>query len=87
MLFLAMYNLLGNALKFAHPGDVVEARAFEDGDAVVIESPTLGRTRNCVVRPKERKTRICTVRQLAEYYASGRFRSAKNPIHWRERRT
>jgi two-component system OmpR family sensor kinase len=42
MLFLATCNLLGNALKFTHPGDIVEARAFEDGDAVVIEVADTG---------------------------------------------
>ena len=42
MLFVATYNLLGNALKFTRPGDVVEARAFEDGDAVVIEVADTG---------------------------------------------
>lgn len=42
MLLLATCNLLGNALKFTRPGDVVEARAFEDGDAVVIEVADTG---------------------------------------------
>lgn len=42
MLFLATYNLLGNAIKFTRPGDIVEARAFEDGDAVVIEIADTG---------------------------------------------
>jgi len=37
MLFLAVYNLVGNALKFTRPGDAVEVRAFEDGSSVVIE--------------------------------------------------
>lgn len=36
LLFLALYNLLDNALKFSRPDDTVELRAFEDGSAVVI---------------------------------------------------
>ena len=37
MLFLAIYNLVGNALKFTKSDDAVEVRAFEDGASVVIE--------------------------------------------------
>lgn len=37
LLFLAVHNLVDNALKFSRPGDTVEIRAFEDGTAVVIE--------------------------------------------------
>jgi len=42
MLFLATYNLIGNALKFTRPGDAVEVRAFEDGNSVVIEVADTG---------------------------------------------
>jgi two-component system OmpR family sensor kinase len=42
MLFLAIYNLMGNALKFTHPGDAVEVRAFEHGNLVVIEVADTG---------------------------------------------
>jgi two-component system OmpR family sensor kinase len=36
LLFLAVYNLLNNSLKFTRPGDRIEVRAFEDGQSVVI---------------------------------------------------
>jgi two-component system OmpR family sensor kinase len=42
MLFLATYNLVGNALKFTQPNDTVEVRAFEDGAAVVVEVADTG---------------------------------------------
>ncbi len=42
LLFLALYNLLDNALKFTHAGDTVEVRAFDDGNAVVIEVADTG---------------------------------------------
>ncbi len=42
LLFLAVYNLLDNALKFTHSGDTVEVRAFEDGAAVVVEVADTG---------------------------------------------
>ena len=42
MLFLAIYNLIGNALKFTHPGDAIQVRAFEDGTSVVIEVADTG---------------------------------------------
>jgi two-component system OmpR family sensor kinase len=42
MLFLATYNLMGNALKFTRPGDTVEVRAFEHGNLVVIEVADTG---------------------------------------------
>jgi two-component system OmpR family sensor kinase len=42
LLFLAMYNLLDNALKFTRSGDTVEIRAFEDGMAVVVEVADTG---------------------------------------------
>jgi two-component system OmpR family sensor kinase len=42
LLFMAVYNLLENALKFSRPGDMVELRAFEDGPEVVIEVADTG---------------------------------------------
>jgi two-component system OmpR family sensor kinase len=42
MLFLAIYNLVGNALKFTRPDDTVEVRAFEDGTSVVVEVADTG---------------------------------------------
>lgn len=42
LLFLALHNLIDNALKFTGPGDTVEIRAFEDGTNVVIEVADTG---------------------------------------------
>lgn len=42
LLFLAMHNLLDNAMKFTRPGDRVEVRAFEDGSSVVLEVADTG---------------------------------------------
>jgi signal transduction histidine kinase len=42
LLFLAIYNLLDNAIKFTRPGDAVEVRAFEDRAVVVIEVADTG---------------------------------------------
>ncbi len=42
LLFLALFNLLDNALKFTETGDTVEVRAFEDGNVVVIEVADTG---------------------------------------------
>ncbi len=42
LLFLALYNLLDNALKFTGPSDTIELRAFEDGNAIVIEIADTG---------------------------------------------
>jgi two-component system OmpR family sensor kinase len=37
LLFLAIHNLLDNAVKFTQPGDSIELRASEDGQIVLIE--------------------------------------------------
>ena len=42
LLFLAVHNLVDNALKFTSPGDTVELRAFEDGSRLVIEVADTG---------------------------------------------
>jgi len=42
LLILAIHNLLDNAIKFTHPGDTIEMRAFEDGNQVVIEVADTG---------------------------------------------
>jgi two-component system, OmpR family, sensor kinase len=42
LLFLAIHNLLDNAIKFTRPGDTVEVRAFEDGSTVAIEVADTG---------------------------------------------
>ena len=42
LLILAIHNLLDNAIKFTHPGDTVEMRAFEDDANVVIEVADTG---------------------------------------------
>jgi two-component system OmpR family sensor kinase len=42
LLFLAVHNLLDNAIKFTRPGDTVELRAFEDGATVVVEVADTG---------------------------------------------
>ena len=42
LLFLAVHNLLENAVKFTSPGDRVEVRAFEDGSRLVIEVADTG---------------------------------------------
>ena len=42
LLFLAIHNLLDNAIKFTRPGDTVEVRAFEDGSTVAIEIADTG---------------------------------------------
>lgn len=42
LIFLAVYNLLENALKFTRPGDTIEIRAREDNRMVVIEVADTG---------------------------------------------
>ena len=42
LLFLALHNLVDNALKFSCPQDTIEIRAFEDGPFVVIEVADTG---------------------------------------------
>jgi two-component system, OmpR family, sensor kinase len=42
LLFLAVHNLLDNAIKFTRPGDTVEVRAFEDSANVVVEIADTG---------------------------------------------
>jgi two-component system OmpR family sensor kinase len=42
LLFLAVHNLVDNALKFTAPGDTVEVRAFEDSTRLVLEVADTG---------------------------------------------
>jgi two-component system OmpR family sensor kinase len=42
LLFLAVHNLLDNAIKFSEAGDTIELRAYEDGTNVVIEVADTG---------------------------------------------
>jgi two-component system OmpR family sensor kinase len=42
LLFLAVHNLLDNAIKFTSPGDTIEVRAFDDGSDIVIEVADTG---------------------------------------------
>ncbi len=42
LLFLAVHNLLDNAIKFTQPGNAVEMRSFEDGASLVIEVADTG---------------------------------------------
>ncbi len=42
LLLLAIHNLLDNAIKFTGPGDTIEARAFDDGNDIVIEVADTG---------------------------------------------
>lgn len=42
LLFLAIYNLIDNAIKFTSPEGAVEVRAYEDADEVVVEVADTG---------------------------------------------
>ncbi len=42
LLFLAVHNLLDNAIKYTQPGNTIEVRGFEDGASVVIEVADTG---------------------------------------------
>jgi two-component system, OmpR family, sensor kinase len=42
LLFIAVQNLVANAIKFSGPGDTVEVRASEDGDALLLEVADTG---------------------------------------------
>lgn len=42
LLFLALYNLLANAVKFTRPGETIEVRARDDGGQVVVEVADTG---------------------------------------------
>lgn len=42
LIFLALYNLLENALKYTRPDDTIEIRAREDGPAVIIDVADTG---------------------------------------------
>jgi two-component system OmpR family sensor kinase len=42
LLFLAVHNLMDNALKFTKPGDTIELRAYEDSSNVFIEVADTG---------------------------------------------
>ncbi len=42
LLFLAVHNLLDNAVKYSRTGDTLELRAFEDGAGVVVEVADTG---------------------------------------------
>jgi two-component system OmpR family sensor kinase len=42
LLFLAVHNLLDNAIKFTQPGNTIEIRGFEDGSSLVVEVADTG---------------------------------------------
>jgi two-component system, OmpR family, sensor kinase len=42
LLFVAVQNLVANAVKYSRPGDTLEIRASEDGDAVLVEVADTG---------------------------------------------
>lgn len=37
LLYLALHNVMGNALKYTRPGDTIQARAFENANQILIE--------------------------------------------------
>jgi two-component system OmpR family sensor kinase len=37
LLYLALHNVMGNAVKYTRPGDTIQARAFEDTQQVIVE--------------------------------------------------
>jgi len=41
-MFVAVQNLVTNAVKYSRPGDTLEIRASEDGDAVLVEIADTG---------------------------------------------
>jgi len=42
LLYLAIYNVLGNAVKFTRPGDSIQTRAYEDANHVIVEIADTG---------------------------------------------
>jgi two-component system OmpR family sensor kinase len=42
LLYLAVRNVLNNALKYTRPGDSIQVRAFEDSDWVIVEIAETG---------------------------------------------
>jgi two-component system OmpR family sensor kinase len=42
LLFLVVHNLLDNSLKFTHPGDTIELRAYEDEANLIVEVADTG---------------------------------------------
>jgi two-component system OmpR family sensor kinase len=42
LVFIALHNVVDNALKFCDPGDAIEIRAFEDGPSISVEVADTG---------------------------------------------
>jgi len=42
LLYLALHNVLGNAVKFTRPGDSIQTRAYEDANHVIVEIADTG---------------------------------------------
>jgi two-component system OmpR family sensor kinase len=42
LIFLALHNLMDNAIKFSRPNDTIEIRAFEDGPSVAVQIADTG---------------------------------------------
>ncbi len=42
LLYLALHNVLGNAVKFTRPGDSIQMRAYEDANHVIVEIADTG---------------------------------------------